>query len=174
MLASPALRTPRTCPSSTRRVSSLIHTSTTSTPARECVRARVYTHTYIHAHTRTRTLYVPVLFSFPFLFLSLGHASTPFPHPRSSFEFCGKRVSLSSFLPPFLPVFPTVFFSLFLSCWAIPPDLSLSCPTRGCYRCCFFLYRINYFPLGLTEYLLLASSVPRSPVELPTTSETAK
>lgn len=90
------------------RAPSLIRTIATSTPARECVRA--CTHTYTH------TLYIPVLFSFPFLFLSLGHASTPFSHPRSSFEFCGKRVSLSSFLPPFLPVSPTVFFSLFLFC----------------------------------------------------------
>lgn len=134
---------------------------------RVCVYARVH-HTDVH----TRTLYVPVLFSFPFLFLSLGHASTPFPHPRSSFEFCGKRVSLSSFLPPFLPVSPTVFFSLSLS--PGNPDLSLSYPTRGCYRCCFFLYRMCYFPLRLTKYLLLAPSVPCSPAELPTASETAK
>lgn len=126
MLASPALRTPRTCPSSTRRVPSLIHTIATSTPARECVRE------CRHIHIHTHTLYVPVLFSFPFLFLSLGHASTPFPHPRSSFEFCGKRVSLSSFLPPFLPVSPMVFFlPLSLSLGAIHRPLSVPSHSRS-------------------------------------------
>lgn len=121
MLASPALRTPRTCPSSTRRDPPLSLTIATSTPARECARTQ--------AHVYTHTLYVPVLFSFPFLFLSLGHASTPFPHPRSSFEFCGKRVSLSSFLPPFLPVSLRWFFSLLFSFTRQSPDLSPSYPT---------------------------------------------
>lgn len=159
MLASPALRTPRTCPSSTRRdPPSLSFTIATSTPpARECARAQ--------AHVYTHTLYVPALFSFPFLFLSLGHASTPFPHPRSSFEFCGKRVSLSSFLPPFLPpVSLRRFFSLLFSFTRQSPDLSPSYPIpRGCRRCYFFLYRIHHFPLGLKECLLLAPSAPHSP-----------
>lgn len=135
---------------------------------------RVYTHIHTHIHTRTRTLYVPILFSFPFLFLSLGHASTPFPHPRSSFEFCGKRVSLSSFLPPFLPVSPTVFFSLFLFCWVIPRPLAILPYSR---LLPLLLLSLSDIPLptgantvSLTRFL----SPPRSPAELPTASETAK
>jgi len=133
MLASPALRTPRTCPSSTPAESPL---SFTPSP-------RMCTRIYIHTHTHT--LYIPVLFSFPFLFLSLGHASTPFSHPRFSFEFCGKRVSLSSFLPPFLPVFPTVFSLSLLLGNSRPLSLSLSPSLFFClyptllevvYRCC--------------------------------------
>lgn len=140
MLASPALRTPRTCPSSTLGEYPLSFTPSPRARRPASVRARVRTHTHTRAHARAHTLYVPAFcFPFPsssFLLVTLQHLS---PHPRSSFEFCGKRVSLSSFLPPFLPVSPTVFFSPSFSFATQSPDLSLSYPIRDCHCCCFFL-----------------------------------
>lgn len=146
--------------------SPLSFTIATSTPARECTRTQ--------AHVYTHTLYVPVLFSFPFLFLSLGHASTPFPHPRSSFEFCGKRVSLSSFLPPFLPVSLRWFFSLLFSFTRQSPDLSPSHPTRGCYPLLFLSLSDIPLPTRAKRVSLTRSLSTTLSAELPTASETAK
>lgn len=155
MLASPALRTPRTCPSSTRR-DPLSHSPSP--------RARRPANVHAHRHTYTRTRFTfPFCFPFPsssFLLVTLQHLS-PILVPLSSFV-----VNESLYLPFFLPFFLCPSAGFFLSFSLLPgnPRTSLR-PTlpRGCYRCYFFLYRIYHFPLGLKEYLLLAPSVPHSP-----------
>lgn len=113
-------------------------------------------HTHIHTRTHVRMLYVPTLFSFPFLLLPLGLASTPFPHPRSSSEFCGKRVSLSSFLSLCLPY---GFFFLSLFCQAISRPLR-SALLKVVTTVASLLYRIYRFSLG-TIFPTRSLSIPR-------------
>lgn len=135
MLASPALRTPRTCPSSTPGELPL---SFAPSP-----RARPPANVYARVHTRTRTRFTfPFCFPFPsssFLLVTLQHLSLILV-PLSSFV-----VNESLYLPSFLPFFlcPLRFFSpSFSFARQFPTSLylclsfSLFYLTRGCYHCC--------------------------------------
>lgn len=126
MLAPPALRTSRTCPSSARRLLS-----------RSCPRARPFAHVHAHMHVGVRAnththihVYACSRFTFPLCF----------PFPSSSFplvalqHLCLILVSLSSFAVNeslYLPFFlllrvPFVFLSPFFSGPSADPSVPFS------------------------------------------------
>lgn len=166
MLASPALRTPRTCPSSTRR-DPLSHSPSP--------RARRPANVHAHRHTYTRTRFTfPFCFPFPsssFLLVTLQHLSLILV-PLSSFV-----VNESLYLPFFLPFFlcPSAgFFSLLFSFTRQSPDLSPSYPTRGCYPLLFLSLSDIPLPTRAKRVSLTRSLSTTLSAELPTASETAK
>lgn len=150
MLASPALRSPRTCPSSTRRVPSLHSHHRHERAGPPCVYARVHTRTHVG-------FTFPFCFPFPsssFLLVTLQHLSLILVPLSSSV------VNESLYLPFFLPFFlcPLRFFSTSFPFAGRSPDLSLSYPTRGL---------LPLLLLSLSDVLLPtradAISLPRSP-----------
>lgn len=166
MLASPALRAPRTCPSSTRR-DPLSHSPSP--------RARRPANVHAHRHTYTRTRFTfPFCFPFPsssFLLVTLQHLSLILV-PLSSFV-----VNESLYLPFFLPFFLCPSAGFFLSFSLLPGNprtFSPSYPTSRLLPLLFLSLSDIPLPTRAKRVSLTRSLSTTLSAELPTASETAK